>query len=655
MTVELPIPLSRTEIYLAAAAGMTGLTLPEPENREECYLAYIAGYADVDVPMPASLKEEWLYLICGGVINPMPEIEGSMLIGQQMVNTNYLAAAAGVNDAILPDAPRNRAEEYFVEIASRAPFWRLKTVSGVSLALTDVKQGIESLNYFKGDTTQITYSGKNFFRINNPSTNLATYAVIGDTVVVTCTGGTGTSYLRTQIPVQENTTYTVSVDLSGDFNTDPPGPVRISEVINGQIQTSSVVSNFSEGYNTGTFTTSVGTTALNIYMRPKPRTEGAAIMLTKFQLEKGSTATTYEPYVGGIPSPNPDYPQTVNTVTGRQVVTISDGGGQSQEYEVNLGKNLYNKNSGDILNAYTNGSTGLIASSDINRLIWVECKPNTIYTVSKIPTGRIRTVGTTSVLPAVGVAYTYMGDCPAGTIGGGRVSLTFTTPADAKYIVWRVYNTNQDAEAGSLDDILNSAQIEEGSTATAYAPYFIPIELCKIGEYRDYIYKSGDDWYLHKATGKDTLPTSGYYIWETHMDACMYYRNYEVPGALFQNDSTALKCRDFVCKAQIPNMTEYYNRYHNDGYGITLKTQTHGIGIQNIKQTTLTDFHNWIRDNPITIYYALATTTDTQITNTALVEQLNTLDAAVLPSPNADVTVTGDIAGAIDFSYYATP
>ena len=35
----------------------------------------------------------------------------------------------------------------------------------------------------------------------------------------------------------------------------------------------------------------------------------------KFQLEKGSKATSYEPYTGGQPSPSPDYPQEITTLT----------------------------------------------------------------------------------------------------------------------------------------------------------------------------------------------------------------------------------------------------------------------------------------------------------------------------------------------------
>lgn len=38
------------------------------------------------------------------------------------------------------------------------------------------------------------------------------------------------------------------------------------------------------------------------------------------QIEKGSTATSYEPYVGGYPSPSPDYPQEIKSVVNPKVV-----------------------------------------------------------------------------------------------------------------------------------------------------------------------------------------------------------------------------------------------------------------------------------------------------------------------------------------------
>ena len=47
----------------------------------------------------------------------------------------------------------------------------------------------------------------------------------------------------------------------------------------------------------------------------------------KPMIEKGSTATAYEPYVGGIPSPNPEYPQEIKSVV-KPVVKV-------------MGKNLF--------------------------------------------------------------------------------------------------------------------------------------------------------------------------------------------------------------------------------------------------------------------------------------------------------------------------
>ena len=45
-----------------------------------------------------------------------------------------------------------------------------------------------------------------------------------------------------------------------------------------------------------------------------------------------STVTEWQPFVGGIPSPNPDYPQTVNVVTGTQTVSF-----EGATYSVRLG------------------------------------------------------------------------------------------------------------------------------------------------------------------------------------------------------------------------------------------------------------------------------------------------------------------------------
>ena len=49
------------------------------------------------------------------------------------------------------------------------------------------------------------------------------------------------------------------------------------------------------------------------------------------QIEKGSTATSYEPYTGGIPSPNPSYPQVIRNVTGNVEVVVSNSDNTKQQ------------------------------------------------------------------------------------------------------------------------------------------------------------------------------------------------------------------------------------------------------------------------------------------------------------------------------------
>lgn len=61
---------------------------------------------------------------------------------------------------------------------------------------------------------------------------------------------------------------------------------------------------------------------------------------TELQVELGTTVTTYEPYTGGKPSPNPEYPQEIKSV-GR----LNEDTGK---YEVDVkvtGKNLFDKDS----------------------------------------------------------------------------------------------------------------------------------------------------------------------------------------------------------------------------------------------------------------------------------------------------------------------
>ena len=79
---------------------------------------------------------------------------------------------------------------------------------------------------------------------------------------------------------------------------------------------------------------------------------------------------------------------------------------------------------------------------------------------------------------------------------------TITTTNDTYYI--RTVVTTAD---------INIAQLEKGSTATSFVEHqeqtfqvnLGDIELCKIGDYQDKIYKNNGKWYLNKQIGKVVL------------------------------------------------------------------------------------------------------------------------------------------------------
>jgi hypothetical protein len=114
-----PTPESRVEAYLAKAAGMD-VTPPEPKSRLELYLAKIAGM-DVEVPEPTTREEHWLAQIVGIEPSEPLAIEGAVYIDNQKVDVRYLAVAAGVTGASLPEEPQNRKEMYWAAIASGGP------------------------------------------------------------------------------------------------------------------------------------------------------------------------------------------------------------------------------------------------------------------------------------------------------------------------------------------------------------------------------------------------------------------------------------------------------------------------------------------------------------------------------------------------------
>jgi len=167
------------------------------------------------------------------------------------------------------------------------------------------------------------------------------------------------------------------------------------------------------------------------------------------------TIDDYEPFVGGSPSPSPDYPQDIKVVTGNNTINVH-------------GKNLFDKNNANIINAYFSSTQTTIALNSVNRIIYIPVKPNTTYTMQKINSAQFY-LGYTNELPAENVEVFGITNNTTN-IDDNHKYIAITTGANAKYLVSRIYQTSQDTTI-TLQEILNSIQIEENSTSTDLEPY----------------------------------------------------------------------------------------------------------------------------------------------------------------------------------------
>lgn len=362
----------------------------------------------------------------------------------------------------------------------------------------------------KGDTTQQTYSGKNLLSVLSATGTNSGIIWTRNVNSITVTGSsTNTQAYRfmdngnaialpTVIPAGTYTLSRGSVSGAGSGQT-----------LNFQFRDANnnvLLSNQRLGANTPSITITLTSDAyyFRVAIEGLVQNTSVNIAYNDIQLEAGSTMTSYEPYVGGIEAPNPDYPQPINVVTGEQTITIADDGQQSQEYTVSLGS----------------------------------------------------------------------------------------------------------------------------------------IELCKIGTYQDYIYKSGDDWYVHKATTKYTFDGSDDEQWGLATNSRFYCNANLYNGGVLP----ATNADNFLAYCDCLTPMDYNTSWNSTtNYTTSVAVNnTSNPRIVNKDYNTLDNFKSWLATSPVTLYYPLATATDTQITNTALISQLNALAGATTYDGQTVFTVTSE-------------
>lgn len=180
---------------------------------------------------------------------------------------------------------------------------------------------------YAGDTTQQTYTGKNLLpprAVAYTETNGVVFTV--DSLGKITANGTATANIYLSLPAV--TLPAGDYVLSGLPSNGSGSTFKMTFTFSGTQQNCFLVTGKS-------FSLSEEATASEHYIFIANGYHADNLVFEPM-IEAGQSKTSYEPYVGGTASPNPDYPQDIQVVTGTQTVTVSDGV-NSQDYTVNLG------------------------------------------------------------------------------------------------------------------------------------------------------------------------------------------------------------------------------------------------------------------------------------------------------------------------------
>ena len=227
------------------------------------------------------------------------------------------------------------------------------------------------------------------------------------------------------------------------------------------------------------------------------------------QIEKGPTATSYEPYTGGQPSPNPDYPQEVEVVTGNVEVTISN---------------------------------------------------------------------------------------------------------------------NDNLESKTLPVSLGN------------------IELCKLGNYQDYLYKNNGKWYVHKNTIKIDLSTITSY---THTSGWRNPTAFVADGVFNHGYSGYTTVASLFCNRLIADTPARVTGSVINAIGLGRNSSIY-LSVEGI--TTSNALITYFSQNPTYLYAPLATPTDTEITDTTLISQLEEISKTL--SYQGQTNITSNTIALFDVEAY---
>lgn len=428
-----------------------------PITREEKYLAYLTGDYKADIPKPITRQERYLYELClkgmGGEISP-EEIQKAV---NEYLEKNPVKPGATTEQT--QQIEQNKTDIALLkketgslkeDISTKITKFYASNQGKAHLADSDNGKIMDMMVYGKSEQKQ--YTGKNLL-----NATLQTTTQNG----ITCTNnGDGTYTVNGTASADAffNATkgFTFEKDKKYKIVGCPKGGGQDVYRLDGSLNANSDTGDGKEYTGDGN-SRSVriivfqGQTANNLLFKP---------MIVDASLYPDATYNDFEPYTGGIPSPNPDYPQEIKSVVNPTVKVC--------------GKNLLNYKETTIHNPniagieFVENGFRIYTKKDMSY-----CSSMTYLDFSKLRIGETYTLSA-NLLIVKGVSRLTIRNRANVILAGssnitesGTYKISFTLTDQMYYVSF--FATFDAAVSG--DVIVTNIQLEKGSVETPFEPY----------------------------------------------------------------------------------------------------------------------------------------------------------------------------------------
>ena len=300
---------------------------------------------------------------------------------------------------------------------------------------------------------------------------------------------------------------------------------------------------------------------------------GSTNNLVNVQLEQGTTVTEYEENVTSAiytKNNNDEYEKFSETVAISSHQPTNQNGLWLQK-----SKNLFNKNNKLVVNGSPSSSMiFVISATKSSRSVILRCEPNSTYTISKVVTTAF-SVASSEEFPINNGTITVI------NTNHNAESITITTGKNDKYLLIQYMHTGNDTL--TENEILNSLQVEQGSTATDYQ------------EYKEKkIYTKNDNGVYEEFLNADEVkPTEDFSSKVTFNETAAnisFFKNGNVIEITYQGEAKTHKPNDilFILPTECrPTKDRYFPFVKNaDAYGVAIVARDGNCCINQINSTT---------------------------------------------------------------------